>query len=96
MHENANRMYLTCFLKKEGDQYAALCVELDVASCGKTKKEAMAGLKRAIETYTEYMVSEGREKNMYRPVPMDELKLFLFPEIEEQTLTAIPLTFQHA
>jgi len=55
-------MEVTCFVKKEGSQYASLCVELDVASCGRTKKEAVEGLKRAIDTYIEYMVMEGRER----------------------------------
>ena len=91
-------MEVTCFITKEGNQYASLCVELDVASCGRTKKDALDGLKRAVETYIDYMVSEGRQKEMYRPVPMNELKTFLFPqdEIEEKTLKAIPLSFQYA
>ena len=91
-------MEVTCFIKKEGGQYASLCVELDVASCGRTKKDALDGLKRAIETYIEYMISEGRKKEMYRPVPMNELKQFLFPkdDIKEKTLKAIPLSFQYA
>ena len=77
-------MELTGFVKKEGSQYASLCVELDIASCGKTKKEAIDGLKRAIEAYVEYMISEGRDKEIYRPVPMNELKQFLFPEQETE------------
>jgi len=91
-------MEVTCFIKREGNQYASLCVDLDVASCGRTKKEALDGLKRAIESYIEYMTSEGHEKDIYRPVPMNELKKFLFPEdeIKEKTLKAIPLSFQHA
>jgi len=91
-------MDVTCFVKKEGSQYASLCVELDVASCGRTKVAALDGLKRAIETYIEYMVSEGRQKDIYRPVPMNELKSFLFTEDEvgEKTLKAIPLRFQYA
>jgi len=91
-------MEVTCFVKKEGNQYASLCVELDVASCGKTKKEALDGLKRAIETYIEYMISEGRDNEVYRPVPMNELKQFLFPEndVQEKTLKAVSLSFQHA
>ena len=90
-------MELTCFIKREGNQYASLCVELDVASCGRTKKEALDSLKDAIETYIEYMISEGQEKEIYRPVPMSELKEFLFPEhaTEEKTLKAIPLTVQN-
>ena len=91
-------MELTCFIKREGNQYASLCVELDVASCGRTKKEALDSLKDAIETYIEYMISEGQKKEIYRPVPMSELKQFLFPEndTEEKTLKAIPLTVQNA
>ncbi|MBU0567962.1 hypothetical protein KJ693_02735 [bacterium] len=89
---------LTCLAKKEGNQYASLCVELDISSCGSTKKEAVQGLKNAIEAYLEYMVSEGRENEIYRPVPMNELKDFLFPEqtIYEQQLKAIPLEFEYA
>ena len=91
-------MEVTCFVKKEGNQYASLCVELDVASCGRTKRDALEGLKRTIETYIEYMVSEGRQKDIYRPVPMNELKKFLFPEdeVEEKSLKAIPLSFRYA
>jgi len=91
-------MEVTCFVTKEGNQYASLCVELDVASCGRTRKDALDGLKRAIETYIDYMVSEGRQKEIYRPVPMNELKTFLFPEdkVEEKNFRAIPLSFQYA
>ncbi|KPK44423.1 MAG: hypothetical protein AMK74_05160 [Nitrospira bacterium SM23_35] len=91
-------MELTCFMQREGSQYASLCVELDVASCGRTKKEALDGLKDAIETYIDYMISEGREKDIYGPVPMSELKEFLFPdhETEEKTLKAIPVTVKNA
>lgn len=48
--------------------------------------------------YIEYMVSEGRQKDIYRSVPMNELKTFLFPEdtLEEKNLKAIPLSFQYA
>ncbi len=88
----------TCLVKKDEDQFASLCVELDVASCGRTKDEALEGLRNAIEAYIRYMIDEGREKDIYRPVPMQELKDFLFPEDDkhEQTLDAIPLEFQYA
>ncbi len=88
----------TFLVKKEGNQYASLCIELDLASCGRTKKQAIDGLKNAIEAYLEYMVSEGRENEIYRPVPIKGLKDFLFPEhtYTEQTLKAIPIEFQYA
>ena len=88
----------TCFVKEEDDQYASLCIELDEASCGSTKEKAIEGLKDAIETYLDYMVSEKKESEIYRPVPMDELKHFLFPKttICKQNLEALSLEFQHA
>ena len=91
-------MELTCLIKKEGNQYSSLCVELDVASCGKSKKEAMEGLKRAIDAYLEYRVEKMQKNEIYRPVPMNELKKFLFPESEtkEKSFKAIPLSLKYA
>lgn len=88
----------TGLVKKEGNQYASLCVELDVASCGHTKKEAIEGLRNAIKAYLEYMMSEGRADEIYRPVPMNELRDFIFPEhpIREQSLKAVPLELEYA
>jgi hypothetical protein len=48
---------VTCLVKKEGNQYVSLCVELDVASCRRTQKEAVGGLRNAREAYLEYMLS---------------------------------------
>ena len=88
----------TCLVKKDGNQYASLCIELDVASCGRTQKEAIQGIKNAIETYIDYMTSEHRQHDMLRPVPMHELKAFLFPEDDqhEQSVKAISLEFEPA
>jgi len=89
---------LTCLIKKEGNQYASLCVELDIASCGKNKKESLDSLRDAAEAYLEYMIAENRRDEIYRPVPIDELKEFLFAgdEIAEQSFKAIPLALEHA
>jgi predicted RNase H-like HicB family nuclease len=83
----------TCFVKKEGKQYSSLCLELDIASCGRTKKVAIEGLKNAIESYLEFMISEEREREIYRPVSMNELRDFLFTEDDgsEKSLKAIAL-----
>jgi predicted RNase H-like HicB family nuclease len=43
----------TAILEKEGDQYVALCPELDVASQGATIEEALANLKEAAELFLE-------------------------------------------
>ena len=88
----------TCLVKKEDNQYSSLCVELDVASCGDTNEEAIEGLKNAIQAYFEYMVSEGRGNEIYRPVPMNELRKFLFSDenITEQPFKAVSLEFEYA
>ena len=71
---------LTCLIKKDGDQYSSLCLELDVASCGKTREEALAGLKAAIETYIQYLVEETRVDEIPRPVPQEAMREFLLGE----------------
>ena len=43
----------TAILEKEGDQYVALCPELDIASQGATIEEAKANLKEAVELFLE-------------------------------------------
>lgn len=40
---------------KEEDYYIAQCLEVDVSSFGKTKKEALANLQDALELYYEDM-----------------------------------------
>jgi len=89
---------LTCLIKKEGEQYSSLCLELDVASCGKTREEAFEGLKAAVETYVSYLVQEGREDEIYRPVPQEAVREFLLGEVEERKLITIyvrPLEFSY-
>lgn len=90
---------LTCLLRREGDQYSSLCLELDVASCGRTREEALEGLKAAVETYIEYMIEQGREDEIYRPVPPDAIREFLLGEAVEErklvTVYALPLEFSY-
>jgi predicted RNase H-like HicB family nuclease len=38
---------------KEGEYYVALCLNVDVSSFGKTKKEALSALDEALELYFE-------------------------------------------
>ena len=47
------KLKLTCIVKPEENQYSALCLELDVASCGDTEEEAIANIKEAISLYLE-------------------------------------------
>lgn len=44
---------LQSVLWKEGDYYISQCLEVDVSSFGKTKKEALDNLQDALELYFE-------------------------------------------
>ncbi len=43
----------TAILKREADQYVALCPELDVASQGDSAEQATTNLKEAVELFLE-------------------------------------------
>ena len=43
----------TAIIEKEGEVYAALCPELDVASQGTTVEEATTNLREAVELFLE-------------------------------------------
>jgi predicted RNase H-like HicB family nuclease len=47
------RQTYTAIVEKEGDDYFALCPELDIASQGGTVEEATANLREAVEIFLE-------------------------------------------
>ncbi|MFA4845467.1 MAG: type II toxin-antitoxin system HicB family antitoxin [Patescibacteria group bacterium] len=47
------RLHLKTIVWKEGKYYVAQCLNIDVSSFGKTKKEAIAHLDEALELYFE-------------------------------------------
>ena len=48
-----NTFQLQSVVWKEGKYYVAQCLNVDVSSFGKTKKEALANLNEALELYFE-------------------------------------------
>jgi len=75
----------TIILKKSGDQYVSLCLELTVVGCGGTKEEAISSVRDAIDSY---MDSTEARMPPERPIPLDLLHEFLSegevaPEVEE-------------
>ena len=75
----------TIILKKSGDQYVSLCLELTVVGCGATKEEAISSVRDAIDSYIN-SVEAGMPPE--RPIPLDLLHEFLSegevaPEVEE-------------
>lgn len=49
---------LTAIIEREGEDYVALCPELDIASQGATVSEARKNLTEALELFFEYASSE--------------------------------------
>ncbi|OGR87590.1 MAG: hypothetical protein A3A86_07935 [Elusimicrobia bacterium RIFCSPLOWO2_01_FULL_60_11] len=63
-------MQLTCFIKKQGKLFSTICLELDVASQGKTSEGARKNLKEAIDLYLEDVAeSHNKKKFLRRPAP---------------------------
>jgi predicted RNase H-like HicB family nuclease len=58
----------TAIIEKEGDQYVALCPELDVASQGSTVEEATANLKEAVELFLECADPEEVKRRLHTEV----------------------------
>lgn len=53
-------------------EYSSLCLENNVASCGKTPQEALANLHEAVSLYVKHIIQEKRFKMLWRPAPQEE------------------------
>ncbi len=73
-----DKLILHNIIEKEKGLYSALCLELDVASQGKTIQEASKNLHEAVELYLEEVVESGEEKDFIpRLAPRSEwIKFF--------------------
>ena len=80
---------LTVLLKQEGSVWTALCLELDIASCGPTENDATESLKGLIELYVDDCLSQGEYPIPLRPVPCEALQAFLSPPGEGLELPLI-------
>ncbi|NUO79026.1 type II toxin-antitoxin system HicB family antitoxin [candidate division KSB1 bacterium] len=64
---------LHVLIEKEGRLYSALCLEIDVASQGRTVVEAKKNIVEAVRLYFEDVYAEGDEKEFIpRPAPLEE------------------------
>lgn len=64
---------LHVLIEKEGRLYSALCLELDVASQGRSVAEANKNIVEAVQLYLEDVYAAGEEKDFIpRPAPMEE------------------------
>lgn len=73
-----DKVILHSIIEKEKNLYSALCLELDVASQGRTVEEAKKNLKEAVAVYLEDVLQSGEAKDFIpRPAPRAEwIKFF--------------------
>ena len=73
-----DKVILHSITEKEKNLYSALCLELDVASQGKTITAAKKNLKEAVAVYLEDVIHSGEVKDFVpRPAPRAEwIKFF--------------------
>jgi predicted RNase H-like HicB family nuclease len=73
-----DRLTLHSIIEKDNGFYSALCLELDIASQGKTIGRAKKNLQEAIELYLEEVFEAKEEKDFIpRPAPRTEwIKFF--------------------
>lgn len=78
------RLELTAILRREDDQWTALCLELDIAAYGDTDEDAFASLRELVDQYVKHMRARGKTSDeIYRPVPTNALAEFLGAKEEE-------------
>lgn len=73
--------HLTGLIKKSGDYYVALCLELNVSSQGESIEEAKRMLEEACEEHLSYMHDEGLQDQM-KSVPLETLHEFLVEDVD--------------
>lgn len=73
--------HLTGLIKKSGDYYVALCLELNVSSQGESIEEAKRMLEEACEEYLSYMYDEGLQDQM-KSVPLEILHEFFVEDVD--------------
>ncbi len=79
-----DKLVLHGLIEKENGLYSALCLELDVASQGKTIEEAKKNLQEAVEIYLEDVIESKEEKNFIpRPSPRAEWIKFFKAEAKD-------------
>lgn len=94
----APSLQLTFLVKCVGDECTALCLELDIASCGKTRDDAIESLTGLVELNIQDCSEAVEEPIPLRLVPPEALREFLPPPQEraELSLTSLRVSCQCA
>jgi predicted RNase H-like HicB family nuclease len=71
----SNLQPFTAIIEREGDQYVALCPELDIASQGDTVEKARLNLKEALELFFETASPEEIHERLHNEVFITRLEV---------------------
>ncbi len=66
---------LTAIIEREGDDYVALCPELDIASQGETIEAARENLREALELFFETASSQELSARLHSEVYVTQLEV---------------------
>ena len=66
---------LTAIIEREGDDYAALCPELDIASQGTSVSEARDNLKEAVEMFYEAASADEIQRRLYSEIYVTQVEV---------------------
>ncbi|MDI6793020.1 MAG: hypothetical protein QME81_09160 [bacterium] len=78
-------------IEKEVDRYKAICLELDIATEGRTLEDARRNLKEAVEGYLECAAKEG-DIEIFVPRPVPEEVMQKYETLFRKALYAPPPT----
>lgn len=65
-------------IEKEPDEkeYSSICLENNVASQGKTSKEAFENIREAVSLYVDHVIKDARYEMLWRPASKEEWEKF--------------------
>ena len=66
---------LTAIIEREGDEYVALCPELDIASQGTTVTESRENLKEALELFFETASDTEIQQRLHEEVYVTQVEV---------------------
>ena len=69
------KRYMTAIIEKEGNEYVALCPELDIASQGETVSDAKKNLQEALELFFEYASPEEIKGRLHGEIYITQMEV---------------------
>ena len=85
------QLFLRCFIKKEGSQWVAVCVDINLAAQGDNSDEAKSKLESMIVSYVREAYEEDREyadQLLNRRAPLSIMAEYYFARMVTSTRLA--------